>query len=152
MTLPAGSTDRGLPRTVRETVIGAAVTGLLFAWIAYRIWDGHEQLWEYGVDRPLIGVLAIGLSAATSFAYLVAAVWLRRGVPWSGTVITALAAFGTIGALYLVALGATHTAQIGFPALTLIVFGALGLAFALLCAGAVRRAEVRTWLARRSAG
>jgi hypothetical protein len=152
-----------LPSALRRIMFETAFSALLFAWISFAILHAYEELGRHAiatlnsqhagttiflvVHRPLIGVLAACLCAVTSLAYLVAAILLLRAAPWSQTLITVLVVSGTIGALFLSALGAANIKLAGFLSGMLILFGLLGLVFTLHCARAVRRPEVKSWLA-----
>jgi hypothetical protein len=153
MTPASGSPPGARPKGGPRQAIVVALTGLLLAWIAFHIWDGHDELWGHGVKefgglfprQPLSGILAVSLCLATALGYLVAAVALIQHASWSGPVIAALAAPAAISALYSFVFGAAGSWAIGFPSGPLMFFGFVALVLTVRCDRAVRDVEVGYW-------
>src|SRR5258708_37768664 len=110
MTPASGSPPGVRPEAVVRTAIAAAFAGPLFAWIAFHIWGGYDELWhhiefwqstdlshgrgyEFGGLLPgqSLIILAVSLGAATALGYLVSAAALLGRIPWSAVLMTALA-------------------------------------------------------------
>ncbi len=123
MTPASGLSPSAQPKEGLRLAIAVVAAGLLLAWTAFHIWDGHDEMWGHGgaefgglfPRQPLIGILAVSLCIATALGYLLAAVALILRASWSGAIIVALAVPGAIGGLYSFVFGAANTWAIGFP-------------------------------------
>lgn len=122
--------DRGL--------IGSAVAAaVLFAWLAFRIFDARDQLDHYGVDPTAAGAAAGWLALATALAYAaLIALLLRRA---GNLQVIALAALmpAAVSVLYALVLGGGNTGKVGFSAGSLMFFAVVSMVAAVIASARV---------------
>ncbi|MFK3979166.1 hypothetical protein ACI2K4_02180 [Micromonospora sp. NPDC050397] len=114
----------------RALISAVAVSGLLFGWLAFRIFDARDQLWHYGVDRTLAGAAAGWLAVVTALAYVVLAVLTARRFGQIRSVALALLVPAAICAAYTIMLGGANNGKVGFSSASLILFALLSMAAA----------------------
>ncbi|GGM81195.1 hypothetical protein GCM10007977_098230 [Dactylosporangium sucinum] len=101
----------------------AAIAGLLFEWLGFRVFDARDQLDHYGVDPTALGALAGWLAVLTGIGYLVLAVLLLRWVVQGRLVALALLAPAAVCSGYTLVLAFSNTGKVGFSAASLVLAG-----------------------------
>jgi hypothetical protein len=139
--LPRGLTVVDMPDSTTgpdRGLIGSAVAAaVLFAWLAFRIFDARDQLDHYGVDPTAAGAAAGWLALATALAYAaLIALLLRRA---GNLQVIALAPLvpAAVSVLYALVLGGGNTQKVGFPAGSLMFFAVVSMVAAVIASARV---------------
>lgn len=122
------------PGPDRRLIWSVGVAGLLFGWLAFRIFDARDQLDHYGVDPTTAGAAAGWLAVATAAAYVVLAVLTARRVARTQVLALALLAPAAVSALYALVLGGGNNDKVGFPAGSLMLFAVVSMVAAVIVA------------------
>jgi hypothetical protein len=116
----------------RSLIGGVVAAGLLFAWLAVRIFDARDQLDHYGVDPTAAGAAAGWLAVVTALAYIVLIVLVLRRAGNLHVMALALLVPAAISVLYALVLGGGNTGKIGFPSGSLMFFAVVSMVAAVI--------------------